>query len=325
LDWPVVGHEFAVNLLQQAVATEQLSHAYLLSGPPQVGKTTVALACAQARLCTDPDPPCGECIACSKVLRGVHPDLHVISPVTSNLLIDQVRDLLRQVSLSPVEARHRIFVLRRIERATVPAANALLKTLEEPPEHVVLFLTLTEGEQTLPTVRSRCQQLALRPLPADLIAQALQDRWQVSPQHAALLARLSLGRLGWAVTMLGKSSTWQQRAQILDDLQDLRTQGRVERLRYAERLSQRELEDALDVLHLWSTWWRDIMLLQLGCEGHVANIDCMDTLRDESGRYRDRQTRAFVQMLTVTSRYLQQNANPRLALEHLVLHLPRPA
>ena len=323
MDWPVVGHEWAVKLLQQALATGQLSHAYLISGPPQVGKTTLARACAQALLCTAAEPPCGQCLACRKVQQNIHPDLYVVTPQTANLLIDQVRELQRQAALSPVEARHKVFILRQIEQATAPAANALLKTLEEPPAHVVLFLTLTEGEQTLPTVASRCQQITLRPLPTAQVAQALQEKWQAPPQRAELLARLSQGRLGWAVTMLNDAKAWSQRAQRLDDLLSLGSQNRVERMRYAERLSRQE--DAIGVLHLWSSWWRDVLLLQHGCEDQVANIDRLEVLRGQAGRYDEPQTRAFLEALTNTGRYLEQNVNAQLALELLLLRLPRPA
>ena len=324
MNWPVVGHEWAVELLQRALATGQLSHAYLLSGPPQVGKTTLARACAQALLCTAEEPPCGQCTACRKVRQSIHPDLQIITPQRTNLLIDQVRELQRQAALSPMEARYKVFILREIERATAPAANALLKTLEEPPSHVVLFLTLTQGEQTLPTVASRCQQLTLRPLPIAQVAQALRERWDVPPERAELLARLSQGRLGWAVTMLNDDTAWQERAQRLDDLLALSSQDRVKRMRYAEHLS-RKGADAANVLHLWSSWWRDLLLLQNGCEEQVANIDRLDVLRSEARRYDNQQVRAFLGALAATSRYLQQNVNPQLALELLLLRLPRPA
>jgi len=323
VDWPVVGHEWAVELLQRAVATGQLSHAYLLSGPPQVGKTTLARACAQALLCTAEEPPCGQCTACRKVQQSTHPDLLIVVPQRANLLIDQVREVQRQAALSPMEARYKVFILRQIERATAPAANALLKTLEEPPPHVVLFLTLTQGEQTLPTVASRCQQLTLRPLPVAQVAQALQERWHVPLERAELLARLSQGRLGWAVMMLNDDTAWQQRAQRLDDLQDLSERNRVERMRYAERLS-REKANAANVLHLWSSWWRDILLLQNGCREQVVNIDRLDLLQREARRYDGQQVRAFLEASAATARYLEQNVNPRLALELLLLRLPRP-
>ena len=323
MDWPVVGHEWAVELLQRAVATGQLSHAYLLSGPPQVGKTTLARACAQALLCTAEEPPCGQCTACRKVQQSTHPDLLIVVPQRANLLIDQVREVQRQAALSPMEARYKVFILRQIERATAPAANALLKTLEEPPPHVVLFLTLTQGEQTLPTVASRCQQLTLRPLPVAQVAQALQERWHVPLERAELLARLSQGRLGWAVMMLNDDTAWQQRAQRLDDLQDLSERNRVERMRYAERLS-REKANAANVLHLWSSWWRDILLLQNGCREQVVNIDRLDLLQREARRYDGQQVRAFLEASAATARYLEQNVNPRLALELLLLRLPRP-
>ncbi len=323
MNWPVVGHEWAVELLQRALATGQLSHAYLLSGPPQVGKTTLARACAQALLCTAEEPPCGQCTACRKVQQSTHPDLLIVVPQRANLLIDQVREVQRQAALSPMEARYKVFILRQIERATAPAANALLKTLEEPPPHVVLFLTLTQGEQTLPTVASRCQQLTLRPLPVAQVAQALQERWHVPLERAELLARLSQGRLGWAVMMLNDDTAWQQRAQRLDDLQDLSERNRVERMRYAERLS-REKANAANVLHLWSSWWRDILLLQNGCREQVVNIDRLDLLQREARRYDGQQVRAFLEASAATARYLEQNVNPRLALELLLLRLPRP-
>jgi len=323
--WPVVGHELAVRLLQQAVASGQLSHAYLLSGPPLVGRTTLARACAQALLCTEDDAPCGACRACRNVREGVHPDLHIIEPRTTNLLIEQVRDLQHQAALSPLEAPYKVFILRRIEQATTAAANALLKTLEEPPPHVVLFLTLTEGESTLPTVASRCQRITLRPLPAPSIAHALRERWNVPADRSELLARLSQGRLGWAVAILGDDTTWEQREQDLQELAALPEQGRVERLRYAEQLSKRDPAKVHGVLNLWTGWWRDLLLVQHGCPAQVANIDCLTTLRSDADRYDALESRGFLGQLTATVRYLEQNVNTRLALELLLLRLPRPS
>jgi len=323
--WPVIGHDQAVQTLRTAAAQGCLSHAYLISGPPQVGKATLARAAAKAIFCTDDERPCGVCLSCRKVEHGTHPDLVVVTPQTSKLLIDQVREVQRQAALSPVEASHKVFIIRQIEAATDDAANALLKTLEEPPAPVVLFLTLTAGERTLPTVRSRCQHITLRPVPAALAVTALRERWHASPDQAELLARLSEGRLGWAVTMLADEVAWSQREKDLDELLSLSDQGRLERLQYAERLSVRKPDAIKATLAVWSGWWRDVLMLQLGCLDEAANIHRMDRLQAAAECHGSREAVAFIAALSSARRQLDQNVNSRLALEVLLLRLPYPA
>ncbi|RMF26035.1 MAG: DNA polymerase III subunit delta', partial [Chloroflexi bacterium] len=149
--WPVIGHEGAVALLQRAVMTGRLGHAYLFTGPTGVGKGTLAQALAQAVLCTGDAPPCGRCRACRLVEAGHHPDLHWLAPQDGSLKIEQVRELERQLALTPVEGSRHVAVLEGMEQATVGAANALLKTLEEPPPAVLLILLTEEADALLPT------------------------------------------------------------------------------------------------------------------------------------------------------------------------------
>ena len=127
---------------------------------------------------------------------------------------------------------------REIERANLPAANALLKTLEEPPSQVVLLLTSARPHALLPTIISRCQVLALRPLPLWQIATALVERWGASQEEADLLSRLSEGRIGWAVQRLKDASASDERARRLVDAQHLPQQGRLQRLGYVETLTR---------------------------------------------------------------------------------------
>ena len=188
----------------------------------------------------------------------------------------------------------------------------------------MLFLTLSQGRRTLPTVASRCQRVRLRPLPFSQIAEALEKQWQVLPERADLLARLSQGRFGWAMNMLQDDTAWNLRSQRLDDLQSLRKQGRVERMRYAEQMSRLDPSVVEGVLNVWSSWWRDLALMQNGCPRHVANVDQMAALRAEATRYDTAQAWTFLETLAGAGLHLQQNVNSRLVLEMLLLRMPQP-
>jgi len=319
--WQVVGHKWAVDLLKSALASERVAHAYLLTGPPQIGKRSLALNFGQALNCLDEEKPCGQCLACSKIAHGSHPDVQVIEGERGTLKIDQMRTLRHEAALSPLEGRWKIYIIRQMEQATAEAANCLLKTLEEPPAHVILMLTASEAEALLPTIVSRCQVLNLRPLATETVQSSLQERWGVDAERARLLARLSGGRLGWAVAASQNDAILASRERHLDEMMELMGQGRVERLEYAQQLS-RNPEAAPELLHLWLSWWRDLLLTTSGSSAGIINIDREDTLRAQAQRYSLGQVRDFVEALRAAAWRLERNANTRLTLEVLMLSLP---
>lgn len=330
MNWPLVGHEWAVDLLRSALAAQRLAHALLITGPAQVGKTTLARAVAAALNCQGQDRPCGQCQSCRKVARGVHPDVRLVLPEASKsgrepvLKIDQIRELQREAALAPMEGRTKVFLLRDVDCANLPAANALLKTLEEPPAQVVLLLTSTRPHALLPTIVSRCQTIQLRPLPLDQVTQALQRQWGVEPPQADLLARLSGGRIGWAVARSSDREIGEERQRRLSECVALAGEDAVGRMAYAERLS-RSPTTVLPVLALWTTWWRDLLLTQLGCAGQISNADQAAVLKDQAARYTFPQVRDYLVRLQAAPIQISQNVNIRLLLEALLLHMPSPA
>ena len=318
----VVGHEWALDLLLNGLAMERVSHATLIVGPPNIGKTTIACVFAQALNCTGGQPvPCGECLSCLKVVSGNHPDVRIMDAPDQTLKISEVRDLQRELALSPHEGHWRVVVLSGFERATTEAANALLKTLEEPPAQVVLVLTATEADVLLPTIVSRCQVLSLRPLSTASVKEALMSQWGSQPEQAELLAHLSGGRLGWAVRALEDEGLLVRRDEHLDNLVSLMSKGRVERLAYAAELS-RDLGLVREVLGLWLGWWRDVMLLASGSQVAIINVDQEPVLREQAGQVTIQQAQRMVARLRSIAMNIDRNVNPRLAIEVLLLSLP---
>jgi hypothetical protein len=128
----VVGHRSVIRLLERQRAEGRIAHAYLFTGPPHVGRRTLAWAWGMALLCAESDPPCGSCRACRRMEAGHHPDALYVAPEGNSLKIDQIREVQRQLALTPVEGPYRVVLFDEAEKMTTEAANALLKTLEEP-------------------------------------------------------------------------------------------------------------------------------------------------------------------------------------------------
>jgi DNA polymerase-3 subunit delta' len=323
----IYGNQQARARLERAALGDAVSHAWLLTGPADIGKTTLALEFARLLQCTGRAPtdgdPCGECASCRKIAHGAHPDVALVEPEKGKrtLGIDIVREMIRMASLAPTEGRWRIFVIPDIEHMAPAGMNALLKTLEEPAPQVILLLTSSEPETLLPTVLSRCQIVPMLPLSPDEVARALSERWQVSDTEARALAGLANGRLGWAVRAAEKPELREQRIHELEELAGLATASRDERLRRAGALGT-DVESARRVLELWTLWWRDVVLAAGGAS-HLVTSGALRTQAERLGRALGvERAQAFLRALLDAQLALEANANPRLTMEVLALDLP---
>ena len=333
--WQVVGQTRVVSLLQRSLERGSLSHAYLLIGPAHVGKMTLALNLAQALNCEGTEPPCGGCAPCQKIALGKHADVQVIdlgsggdsadAENRAKISVQQIEQLQHSASLPPFEGKYKVFIIDGVEFLSIGAANRLLKTLEEPVGKVV-FMLLTTNERLLPaTVVSRCQRVELLPLAVAEIEAALNSNWGIEPQKARLLARLSHGCLGWAVSAATDDGLLQQRAERLDELRALINADYEERFAYAAQLASQFSQNrglAQERLDLWLDWWRDLLLFKVGCSDAITNVDRLTTLLKMAKGYNLAQIRAFINSIRAAGEQLKQNANPRLVLEVLMLDIP---
>jgi len=236
--------------------------------------------------------------------------------------VAQVREMQRTLSLAPYQGRYRVALLLRFEEAHPSAANALLKTLEEPPPHVVLLLTAESSEQLLPTITSRCEVIRLRPLSVEQTATGLERQYGIPLEEAYLLAHLSAGRPGMAVQMHQQPELLEARERWVGDFFHLLRAPLVDRFAYVDRAA-RDPEAVRRALITWLSLWRDTLLLVSGSNATLVNVDQQANLH-QVARSLDRET--VGQLLVRHERTLgdlEKNANMRLVVENLLLHWPQ--
>jgi DNA polymerase-3 subunit delta' len=330
--WQTIGQPEALALLKHSLKAGNLAHAYLFVGAPHIGKMTLALDLARALNCQGSEPPCSECQSCKRITDGKHTDIRIISLSSAKepgdtkarveISIDDIRELQHNASLPPFEGKCKVFIIDGAEYLSTEAANCLLKTIEEPPPQVIILLLTAEESRLLPTVVSRCQRVELKPMSGDEIEKVLTESYGIDHEKARLLARLSQGCLGWALSVSIDDSYLAQRNQILTEMFSLLTAGWEERFSYAAKLAN-DRKSAEEIIKLWLLWWRDVMLTKCGCKQAATNIDYMPVLEQWDEMLSLSEVRDFIDSLQKSLNQIAINANLRLVFEILMLNIPR--
>ncbi len=212
----LVGQEHVVEIIKNAVAestSQSMTHAWVFTGPPGSGRSSAAVAFAQALVCTNNG--CGTCNACKSAANGAHPDVEIIRTEGLSIKIDEVRELLARVAWAPSMGGWRVVVMEDADRLTESAANALLKAIEEPGNRTVWLLCAPTLHDVLPTIRSRCRHLQLVTPSNSAVAQVLQNRDGISPQMADFAARVSQGHIGRARYLANNEAVRNTRTTIM--------------------------------------------------------------------------------------------------------------
>jgi DNA polymerase-3 subunit delta' len=315
----ILGQEHAVSLLHKALVSTRLSHAYLFYGPTGVGKKLTALQFAQAVVCLAASPEaCDTCSACHKVGTGNHPDVVLISPEGTSIRIEHIRALQRQLSYKPYESPRTVIILDGCESLTPPAANALLKTLEEPPASALLLL-LTGKKDALPlTIISRCQQIPFRPLAPAHIRTILM-RQGMDQSTAAIAATLAEGRLDtWMHTDVQQALTRRHSAYAL-----LHSKGQTQQtpLFLFARQCAGSRDQCEELLHWLSLLCRDLVMLHVAPTLPLYNHDLRSELAALAHTLSVGCLTELFGLLEQLRHYLTMNANPQLTFERLVIQL----
>lgn len=258
----VVGHKDIIQYIKNAVEQKKLSHAYILNGQRGSGKKLLARLFAMTLQCeSGQSDPCGECRSCMQTKSGNQPDIiTLVHEKPISISVDEIREQLNgDILIKPYSSPYKIYIVPEADLMTVQAQNALLKTLEEPPEYAVIFLLTENADSLLPTIRSRCVMLKLRNIKDQLVKKYLMEQMQVPDYQAELCAAFAQGNIGRAI-MLAKSEHFNE---IKDEA--------VQLLKYIDQMELHEIVSAIkqinkyklevtDYLDIMTIWYRDVLI-----------------------------------------------------------------
>lgn len=323
----IIGHQSTIASLQTAVARQRLAHAYLFHGEVAIGKRTTAVCFAQALNCehapSDKLDACGSCRSCQQIEARTHPDYFVIEPdrelATPQIKIEQVREIEQHIMYRPLVGERKICVIDEADRMTIGAANALLKTLEEPPDHS-FFILVTSRPAALPvTIRSRCQSLRFAtPARTDVEAALILKR-EMPLADARFLAMISEGRIGEALSTDLKSVHAQQREFLeLVNLHSLRSVTNI--LTAAESLAK--ADRAAEILSWLARWIRDLIIIQIGGDrDQLFYSDSLPMLESYAKQASTDLLLDLLQDIEKTEQQATRHLNLHMALENILLRL----
>jgi DNA polymerase III subunit delta' len=319
----IIGQDTAISVLRRALQHQRIPHAYLFAGYDGVGKKYTAITLAKALNCKQlTADACDHCSSCHKIETGNHPDVRVIEPDGQTIKIEQIRALQHDVGYKPYEGRRKVYIIDSAEALGVEAANALLKTLEEPSADSILILVTTNQYALLPTVISRCQLIRFITLGVEPLTTLLVQKKRILPEQARLIASLSEGCPGRALAM-DMADTLKKRAVVEEVLNTLSSGLQDVRIVFAKvELLLEEKAAIQEFLDIMLAWYRDVYILgERGNPALIANADVIDRLAHTATMLSVRQLRRLFDIVYQAKLDIAHNANLQLALEVMLMSL----
>jgi len=340
----VVGQLHVTQTLQNAIKANRVPHALLFCGPRGVGKTTVARILAKALNCEKgPLPePCNQCIICQEIASGTSVDVHEID-AASNRGIDEIREIRENVKYLPSRGRYKVYIIDEVHMLTKEAFNALLKTLEEPPSHVVFIFATTEPHKIPATILSRCQRFPFRRVSTRLIYErikkiALEEKIEIKEAAIWLIARVAAGSLRDALSLLDQVISFTHppidikhiqailgifdNSFIFEIIKAILNQDVKKVMEIIARISE-EGEDLREFYYQLVSYWRNILMLKINPETSLVDLpdDELIVLKDMSNHISLSKLEQLFMMLLTEENMLRFTTQPRFVLEGLLLKM----
>ena len=313
----VIGQQKQLTILRSALANGRLHHAYLFLGPEGVGKHLVAVALAKALHCSEVENDfCGGCVNCARIADGNHPDVRIIEPLSGKkeISIQQIRELERELNYRSFTGKRKIAIIDPATLLNLSSQNALLKTLEDPPQNCLIVLIAPNEGGLLPTLRSRCLRLSFAPLTRKEIAGFLQSHHGIECADAEFIAALGMGSIGAALA-LDKAELIEKRKVWTGMLGALKARDYHGAMVAAEALAANR-EEALNFLKWAESWYRDLLIYSVAKDSDdLVNLDMGPQIEQQSLHQGTDSALSAIAQTTGAAARIQRNLNRRMVLE----------
>ncbi|HEX7232893.1 MAG TPA: DNA polymerase III subunit delta' [Candidatus Binatia bacterium] len=321
----ITGHTKQLAMLRTALSVERLHHAYLFVGPEGIGKRSIAIAVAKAIHCEEGiNDFCGSCVNCARITDGNHPDVRLVQPLPEKkeISIQQIRDLERDLHYRSFGGKRKIALIDPATLMNLPAQNALLKTLEEPPDNSWIVLISSNSGGLLPTVRSRCVRLSFAPLKRQQVAACLVSQNMTMPDETESLAAMSMGSIGLALK-LKKEQLFEKRKDWANTLSSLKSGDYHSAMAAAEELGE-DRDETMSFLGWVESWFRDLLVYQATGEAdELVNVDMLAEIERQSARISIDRLHLSMDKAISAGAAIQRNFNRRMILEDLLFSVVR--
>ncbi len=319
----IPGQSKTKKILRDTIKKDRISHTYLFTGNKGLGKSEMAREFAQAIFCNrNISEGCGECISCKKFEHDNHPDFHIIDVKEDHksILIEQIRELQKQVSYKPYESDYKIYIIDNAVRMTEQAQNSLLKTLEEPPDYAIIILTNEDKNDLISTIVSRCQEVKLYNQPEDIIKQYLRDEKSFDKEKAALYATLARGKYKKAINLAVKEDFIDKRDEIIKFITNINNKDNFEIYELSEKM--KKISDAdFPLFELLLSLFRDILILKQDESDEIINFDYKELIAEAVDKFNIEEIFELTNQINQYKEYYYRNIKKELLFPSLLFKI----